>query len=219
MAPAIFGEALWAEARRRHGRHASETVVLGDGAAWIWNLAADKFFTSRQVVDWYHAKLHLTQAANVLHGAGPPAAHRWLREHETPLLQGHAERLANDLRTLAQKLPNGADHLRREAGYFQDNYHRMQYLEMREEGFPIGSGMVESACKQFQARLAGLWYALVAARLRTTPAHPRGYHGAMFRCTVAKSVSSTPKLKCTGRALKHKHPDRLRTIGVLAGMT
>jgi hypothetical protein len=43
----------------------------------------------------------------------------------------------------------------REAGYFQDNYRHMQYLETREEGFPIGSGMVESACKQFRARLAG----------------------------------------------------------------
>ena len=48
-----------------------------------------------------------------------------------------------------------AEALRREAGYFQDNYRRMQYLETREEGFPIGSGMVESACKQFRARLAG----------------------------------------------------------------
>ena len=90
--PAIFGEAVWAEARQRHWMQARETVVLGDGAAWIWNLAADKFFTSRQVVDWYHAKLHLTQAATALHGEGTATARRWLREHETPLLQGHAER-------------------------------------------------------------------------------------------------------------------------------
>jgi hypothetical protein len=153
--PAILGEALWAEARQRRWMHARETVVLGDGATWIWNLAADKFFTSRQVVDWYHAKLHLAQAANALHGEGTPKAHRWLREHETPLLQGHAERLATDLRKLALKHPHAADSLRREAGYFQDNSRRMQYLETREEGFPIGSGMVESACKQFRARLAG----------------------------------------------------------------
>ncbi len=153
--PTVFGEALWAEARQRHWMHARETVVLGDGAAWIWNLTADKFFTSRQVVDWYHAKLHLTQAATTLHGEGTAAARRWLRDHETPLLQGHAERLARTLLKLAQKHPRCADALRREAGYFQDNYRRMQYLELREEGFPIGSGMVESACKQFRARLAG----------------------------------------------------------------
>lgn len=153
--PAVFGEALWAEARQRHWMHAHETVVLGDGAAWIWNLAADKFFTSRQVVDWYHAKLHLTQAASALHGEGTTAARRWLREHETPLLQGHAERLAQQLGQLAKQYPEKAATLRREAGYFQENYRRMQYLEMREEGFPIGSGMVESACKQFRARLAG----------------------------------------------------------------
>jgi hypothetical protein len=85
----------------------------------------------------------------------PPAARRWLRDHETRLLQGHAERLAQQLGQLAKKYPEKAVALRREAGYFQDNYRRMQYLEMREEGFPIGSGMVESACKQFRARLAG----------------------------------------------------------------
>ena len=153
--PTVFGDLLWAEARHRHWMQARETVVLGDGAAWIWNLTADKFFTSRQVVDWYQAKLHLTQAAVALHGEGTAAAGRWVRDQETPLLQGHAERLARTLLQLAHKHPHGADALRREAGYFQDNYRRMQYLEMREEGFPIGSGMVESACKQFRARLAG----------------------------------------------------------------
>jgi hypothetical protein len=153
--PQVFGDQVWAEARQRRWMQARETIVLGDGAAWIWNLAADKFFTSRQVVDWYHAKLHLTQAATALHGEGTATTRRWVREHETPLLQGHAERLARTLRQLAQKHTRCADALRREAGYFQDNYRRMQYLETREEGFPIGSGMVESACKQFRARLAG----------------------------------------------------------------
>ncbi len=78
-----------------------------------------------------------------------------MRDHETPLLQGHAERLADQLRKLAQKHPLYATVLRHEAGYFQENDRHMQYLEVREEGFPIGSGMVESACKQFRARLAG----------------------------------------------------------------
>ena len=31
----------------------------------------------------------------------------------------------------------------------------MQYQELREDGWVIGSGMVESACKQFKARFTG----------------------------------------------------------------
>ncbi len=31
----------------------------------------------------------------------------------------------------------------------------MQYQELREQGWPIGSGVVESAAKQFKARVTG----------------------------------------------------------------
>ena len=41
------------------------------------------------------------------------------------------------------------------AGYFEHHQRRMQYLEFREEGFPIGSGTVESGVKQFKHRLTG----------------------------------------------------------------
>ena len=43
----------------------------------------------------------------------------------------------------------------REAGYFRDNQRRMNSLELREEEWPIGSGMVESGGKQFKARFCG----------------------------------------------------------------
>jgi hypothetical protein len=45
-----------AEARRRNWTQAQDTIVLGDGAPWIWNPAQDHFFDSRPGVDWYHAK-------------------------------------------------------------------------------------------------------------------------------------------------------------------
>jgi len=44
----------------------------------------------------------------------------------------------------------------------------MQYLEFREEGFPIGSGTIESGVKQFKQRLTGTgmrWRADCAARM------------------------------------------------------
>ena len=151
----VFGQHVWAEAQRRHWTQAHDSIALGDGAPWIWNLVAEHFSDSRQAVDWYHATSHLSNAANLLHGEGTADAQHWLQAHETLLFQGHAARIADELQVAAVSAPSGADDLRREAGYFRDNQRRMQYMELREDGFPIGSGMVETGCKQFRARFTG----------------------------------------------------------------
>jgi hypothetical protein len=161
--PEVTGELTWAEARRRGWEQAQDTVVLGDGAPWIWNQAALHFGTSLQVVDWYHAKQHLTTAAALLKAEGTPAFVRWLNSRETLLYQGQAARIADELdQAVSQGAPH-AETLAREAAFFRHNQLRMNYLEMREEGWPIacggrcaiGSGMVESAAKQFKTRFCG----------------------------------------------------------------
>lgn len=48
-----------------------------------------------------------------------------------------------------------AQELRGHAGYFRDNQRRTQYLERREDAYPIGSGLVESGCRQFRSRFVG----------------------------------------------------------------
>jgi hypothetical protein len=153
--PDLFGQVIWAEACRRGWTRALDTITLGDGAPWIWNLIKDHFYNSRQCVDWFHASEHLWKVAHLLHGEGTPAAKEWFKDYETPLFEGHADRLARLLGGLARSQPWIAPALRGEAHYFQDNQRRMQYLELREDGFPIGSGMVESGCKQFRARFNG----------------------------------------------------------------
>jgi hypothetical protein len=153
--PEPFGELLWAEAQRRGWEQATATEVVGDGAPWVWNLTATHFYSSRQVVDWFHATEHLAQAAGCLHGEGSGDAKRFFNTWETPLFQGHALRLAEKLQALADSHPQVADKLRTEAGYFVNNYRRMNYLEMRTDGWLIGSGMIESGCKQTKARFAG----------------------------------------------------------------
>lgn len=152
--PGIFGQKVWAEAKRRGWMTAADTQVVGDGAVWIWNLAAEHFYDSQQVVDWYHGKEHLAHAAELLYGEGTPAMQRWLKEEETSLFQGHANEIAHRIRQRAQGKP-AHEALLREAGYFEHNHRRMDYLEMRIQGWVIGSGMVESGAKQFKARLAG----------------------------------------------------------------
>jgi hypothetical protein len=153
--PEKFGNLLWGEAQRRGWNRARDHQVLGDGANWIWNLAGVHFSDSRQVVDWYHGKAHLYRAGHLAWGEGSAEAGRWAKAMETPLYQGHAWKVAATVRELAEEFPGSGKELRSEAGYFESNKRRMQYLELREEGFLIGSGMVESGCKQFRARFTG----------------------------------------------------------------
>ncbi len=153
--PDAFGEMVFAEARRRGWERAQDTQVVADGAAWIWNQADLHFGASRQLVDWYHAAQHLANAARVFKGEGTPAFQLWFNSRETALYQGHAARIACELEQAATELPKAADELRREAGYFHTHQQRMNYLEMREEEYVIGSGMVEGGAKQYQARLCG----------------------------------------------------------------
>jgi hypothetical protein len=146
---------LWAEAYRRQFARAQDSIVLGDGAPWIWNLALEHFGWSRQAVDWYHAKEHLYNVAHLAFGEGTAEANRWAKGMETPLYQGSTQVVVASIRRLARKKRKAAQELHKEAEYFHRNRRRMQYMELREDGFPIGSGMVESGGKQFRARLAG----------------------------------------------------------------
>jgi len=156
--PETFGAMLWKEAHRRRWEEAEATVGIGDGAVWIWNLIDTHFYDSKQVVDWYHGTQHLAAAAQSLH-EDESEAKRWYEKWKMKLYQGQAAQIAEYLtqaaaqRTASQ--PSNAATLQTEAGYFSTHQRRMQYMQMREEGWPIGSGTVESGCKQFKHRFAG----------------------------------------------------------------
>ncbi len=154
--PDRFGKALWAEAERRQFPYVIDNLLIADAAQWIWStVVPEHFSTSRQAVDWYHATEHLHTVAHLVHGEGTAPAKRWVKTMEHPLSQGHPWRVVETIQDLAHDHPMLAEKLETEAGYFQKNQRRMQYLELREDGFPIGSGMVESGCKQLRARFTG----------------------------------------------------------------
>jgi hypothetical protein len=142
----VFAPALWALAVQRGVPTAHRSSVTADGAAWIWNLVSDYFPDSVQIVDWYHADHHLAQAALALFPQDEGAANDWRKQMQMPLYIGNIKPIVSRLEQ-AQ--------LEEHAHYFQTHQRRMQYLEFRENGFPIGSGAVESGIKQFKARVSG----------------------------------------------------------------
>jgi hypothetical protein len=141
-----FAPALWRLAFIHDIPQADESSVTADGAAWIWTLAADYFPDSVQILDWYHACDHLSEAAHALHPTDQLAAQRWFKQHQEDLFQGSIHHITRPLEQ--------AD-LPQYATYFHNNKRRMHYRRFQAEGYPIGSGTVESAIKQVKQRVAG----------------------------------------------------------------
>jgi hypothetical protein len=63
---AVFGDMVKAEGIRRGADHVRQLTILGDGAAWIWNIATAKFPEATQIVDLFHAREHLHDLARQL---------------------------------------------------------------------------------------------------------------------------------------------------------
>jgi hypothetical protein len=161
LAPAeAFGRQLQAAAQRRGLGWARRVVVLGDGAKWIWKLAARRFPGAVQVVDWYHAREHLWALAQLLYGEGTPAAWTWLETVAGELWLAAAPAdvavvalAAADAwtappppgaprRTKARRLE-----VAQAVAYFAGNAPRMRYAAVRAAGLPVGSGVVEGGCR------------------------------------------------------------------------
>jgi len=141
-----FAPVFWTFAWHRAVPTAAESSVTADGAEWIWGVVADYFPDSVQIIDWYHACERLAKAANALHPEDGQAAQRWYRRRCTELYKGEVHKITTRLDTAG---------LTEHSHYFHNHKRRMNYQSYLEEGYPIGSGTVESGIKQFKHRLTG----------------------------------------------------------------
>ena len=147
-----FGDRIFTEAIRRGSRFAGQMVVLGDGAPWIWNLAAEHFPGAIEIVDLYHAREHLAELAKVVYGPGSSMAAQWKDARIAELDVGNVEAVLTAIARLRPRNDTVKEEVRRAAGYFQTNAHRMRYKEFRGRGLFIGSGVIEAGCKTIAGR-------------------------------------------------------------------
>jgi hypothetical protein len=190
-----FGARLAAEAARR-GALAIErwegevtgrglavlraAALYGDGAAWIWCLADERFDARIEAVDPYHAYQHLHAAARALVGEGPDAE-AWVARRKAELLTEGPGPVLAALGAAKPPTAEAAEALRVERGYFEANAERLAYPTLRLDGLPLGSGAIESAADHLvQRRLkrAGMRWsdaggdALLALRARLRSRRP-----------------------------------------------
>jgi len=141
-----FGKLLWATGIQREALRARELIFLGDGAEWIRNLVQEHFPHAVQIVDWFHAAEHLGVVAQAAFQE-ESAQKAWLQGARQLLWEGQLSAVIQACQALARE-GRGAQEARKAATYFTNHAARMDYATYRSKGYQVGSGTVESACKQ-----------------------------------------------------------------------
>lgn len=163
-----FGEQVWASGCAAHADTAQEVVFVADGAAWIWRLVEHYFPDAVQIVDWYHAVGYLSPIVHAAFGPNDRKGRAWLKRVRTLLWNGQVKQVLQACIRLQRQVPKASEAIEHALTYFSNNAHRMDYARLRHAGYFIGSGTIESACKQigtYRLKRAGARWSLSGARL------------------------------------------------------
>ena len=150
--PMEFGRRLHWEAQRAGLGRARAILVGGDGAPWIWNVTQDRWPGAIQVLDFYHASQHLWELGRALHGQDEAATAAWVEPRRHQLRHGGEKKVLAELAGLPVPPGTAGEVIQREQNCFAVHAERMNYQSLHRRGWPIGSGPVESACRQRQCR-------------------------------------------------------------------
>jgi hypothetical protein len=150
-----FGELAEVEMRRRGVSQAKTVCAVTDGADWIQGFIDLHRSDAVRILDFPHAAEHLNLLIETLQQAGVPLPPKvfdrslHVLKHRGPgLLLCWFDRLPTVIKEL--------EAVQKQMQYFRKRLSLMQYPEYQRDGWPIGSGMVESANKVVvQARLKG----------------------------------------------------------------
>jgi len=150
-----FAAFVWSLACQCGLDHADEVVLLGDGAAWIWDhIASVLGERTICITDWYHVMEHVWACGNTLFGEASEQSKAWVKKMETMLWEGQRDEALAFLETEIQPRRGG----KREAiaslrTYLTNQGKRLNYRRFREMKLDVGSGRVEAACKQAAVRM------------------------------------------------------------------
>ena len=141
--PSAFMQRVLREASRRSFTRAERTVVIGDGAPWIWNIAQELFPRAIQIVDRFHVKQTLSTVAKAIYGADSSQGFQWARRRHHELDAGKF----SDLLRAVRRHTDHCDEARKCFQYLHRNRDRMRYPQFESQGFCTSSGVVEAGCK------------------------------------------------------------------------
>ena len=123
---------------------AEKIVFLADGARTNWEIQMTNFPEAVPILDFYHASEHLGDFCKLMKDpkTGQHRYERWIKM----LLDGEVLQVIAEMKEALKETPNRSEGVK-EINYYLKNRDRMKYKEYKDKGYPIGSGIVEGACK------------------------------------------------------------------------
>jgi hypothetical protein len=140
--------------RIRNGDHRKPIVALCDGEAALWSKVQDLMMRVGVsfvcILDLFHVMERLWTAAYCFHREGSAEAKAFVTERLKRLLQGEVGYVIGGLKQMGTKQNLSAakqNQLAKVITYLENNRANMKYDEYLSQGYPIGSGVIEGACR------------------------------------------------------------------------
>jgi len=123
-------------------------VKLADGAKDNWSYLGTALPQGPEIIDFYHACDHLKSAFDAAYGENSSRSKAQFEKYRH-LLRDEEEGVQKVIRALChlRDAHPRKKKLSTELAYFRRYRHRMRYAKARAQNLPIGSGVVEAACK------------------------------------------------------------------------
>jgi hypothetical protein len=143
------------EIHRRGVENAQDVAAVQDGADWEQGFTDYHCPQAVRILDFPHAGEHINQVGQYLYGENTSQAQQWLQEHLFQLKDKGPDTLLAEFRQLKSQHPQASE-ISANLAYLEKRENQLQYPKFRTQGWPIGSGIVESGNKLVvEVRLKG----------------------------------------------------------------
>jgi len=143
------------EIQQRGVENAKQVAAIMDGSDWLQGFTDHHRSDAVRILDFPHAGEHIGQVGEFLHGEGTPQAQEWLKGQLHRLKHEGPDDLLTELHQLQVQHPD-AQAISGNLAYLEKRELQIQYPRFQADGWPIGSGVVESGNKLVvEVRLKG----------------------------------------------------------------
>jgi len=125
-------------------------VCLMDGDRALWNKVTERELHVHGILDLYHVMERIWKAAYCFCAEGSEEAEAFVKQRLERILEGKVGRVIGGFRQMMTKQNLRGEkkkQLENVISYFENNQEYMQYDHYLKCGYPIGSGVVEGACR------------------------------------------------------------------------